>query len=267
MGSMADAETAAGRFARGWGLHVGEVMQFDNGFYAELLDSTGNGATEVLIDPDTGAVGLEWGPAMMWNTAYGMHPAATPGTCALGPDQAQRFADRWLRDNRSGEHVGEAEAFPGYYTLHTLRGGQVVGMLSVQCATGAVWHHDWHGRLLQMHAPAEISQKNRRTRRQISVSAPPSAASATDAGSGGCAPARTWHRSPGTPRPARPRWHVAARSTRGAGPVRPGDRPDAGAGPSGRDHHTVVLINCQARNMIIDCVVTDFVTEPELHVP
>ncbi|WP_199433750.1 hypothetical protein [Qaidamihabitans albus] len=150
--SLADAQTAAGRFAQRWGLRVGEVMQFDNGFYAELRDPAGNSATEVLIDPDTGTVGLEWGPAMMWNIAYGMHPAAR-GTCTLDPDQAKRIADQWLQGHRLGEHADAADAFPGYYTLHTLRGDQVVGMLSVHCATGSVWHHDWHGRLLQMHEP------------------------------------------------------------------------------------------------------------------
>jgi hypothetical protein len=45
-----DAERAAARFADRWGLTVGEVMQFDNGFYAELADPSGTLATEVLID-------------------------------------------------------------------------------------------------------------------------------------------------------------------------------------------------------------------------
>jgi hypothetical protein len=39
---------------------------------------------------------------------------------------------------------------PGYYTLHTLRGEQVVGMISVNAATGAVWPHTWHGRFIAM---------------------------------------------------------------------------------------------------------------------
>src|SRR5215467_4584866 len=70
--SLTQARAAADAFGAGWGLHAGEVLQFDNGFYAELLDSTGAGATEVLIDAATGTVAIEYGPAMMWNTAYGM---------------------------------------------------------------------------------------------------------------------------------------------------------------------------------------------------
>jgi hypothetical protein len=132
------------------GLQVAEVMQFDNGFYAELVDPEGQAATEVLVDPSSGGVQVEWGPAMMWNTAYGMHPARADAGRVVGAEQARRIADVWLDENRSGEHADEAEAFPGYYTLHTLRGDRVVGMLSVHAGTGAVWHHDWHGRFIAM---------------------------------------------------------------------------------------------------------------------
>jgi hypothetical protein len=149
--SLADADRAAGRFADRWDLHVGEVMRFSNGYYAELLDPAGNGATEVLIDPGSGTVHLEFGPAMMWNTAYGMMPARTqPGDAAIGPDQAVRIADRWLREHRPGLHAAEPDRFPGYYTLHTLRGDRITGMLSVHASTGDVWYHTWHGRFLQM---------------------------------------------------------------------------------------------------------------------
>lgn len=149
--SLADADRAAGRFADRWDLRVGEVMRFTNGYYAELLDPAGNRATEVLIDPGSGTVQLEFGPAMMWNTAYGMMPArTTPTSTAITADQAVRIADRWLRDNHPGLHAAEPDQFPGYYTLHTLRGERIVGMLSVNATSGDVWHHTWHGRFLQM---------------------------------------------------------------------------------------------------------------------
>lgn len=151
---LSATDRAAARFADRWGLDVDEVMQFDNGFYAELVDPAGNKATEVLIDPASGAVGVEWGPATMWNTAYGMHPdrarGGGRGEATVGAEQARRIADAWLRDNRPGEHADQPEAFPGYYTLHTLRGDQIVGMLSVHATTGAVWYHTWHGRFLRM---------------------------------------------------------------------------------------------------------------------
>lgn len=146
--NLNDAQRAATRFADRWGLTVGEVMQFDNGFYAELADPSGTLATEVLIDPDTGDVQIEYGPAMMWNAAYGMHPR--PGVETVSAEQAAAIADEWLETHRPGEHADDVDAFPGYYTLHTLRDDQVVGMVSVNAITGAVWPHTWHGRFIAM---------------------------------------------------------------------------------------------------------------------
>ncbi|ROT34265.1 hypothetical protein EF879_00360 [Micromonospora sp. HM5-17] len=153
---MNGARRAAQRFADGWGrgLRVGEVMQFSNGFYAVLLDPSGEGATEVLVDPASGAVQLEHGPAMMWNTSYGMMPdrqqQAAP---AVSAERAQVVADRWLKQNRAGLKAADPVAFPGYYTFHTLRGDQVVGMMSVNAYNGAVWYHTWHGTFLRMQEP------------------------------------------------------------------------------------------------------------------
>jgi hypothetical protein len=145
------ARQAAQRYADGWGLRAGEVMQFSRNFYVELLDSSGKRAAEVLVDPATGAVGLEYGPAMMWNTAYGMMPGRNQqGQDSVSAGQARAIADKWLQDNHTGLHAGEAEAFPGYYTLHTMRGNDVAGMLSVNARTGLVWYHTWHGQFLRM---------------------------------------------------------------------------------------------------------------------
>ncbi len=156
-------------------LAVGEVMIFDNGGYAQVVrKDTGEGAFEVLIDPYTQAVYLEHGPAMMWNTAYGMMDGAGFGMMGGGyggmmgglgfaprnpeaedlnvsPDRAvelaQDYLDRFLPGLQADDH---ADAFPGYYTLHTLKDDQVVGMLSVNAFTGQVWVHTWHGTLLDM---------------------------------------------------------------------------------------------------------------------
>ncbi len=127
------------------GLRTGEVMQFSNGFYAELLTVDGAGGTEVLVDSATGAVQVEYGPAMMWNTSYGMHAGAAVTAPAVSVADAGRLAQRWLDDQRHGLTVGEAEPFPGYYTFDTRRSGKLDGMMSVNAATGAVWYHTWHG--------------------------------------------------------------------------------------------------------------------------
>ncbi|MFE6557322.1 hypothetical protein ACFVDI_07300 [Nocardioides sp. NPDC057767] len=147
---LAEARDRAEDFAEtlGPGLRVGEVMRFENNYYAELEESDGAKATEVLVDPSTGAVQLEFGPAMMWNTRYGM--MARPGTRArLSAEQARSVAQAWA-DDHGGLAVAEPEAFPGYYTLHTLRDGDIKGMLSVNAVTGAVWYHSWHGEFEEM---------------------------------------------------------------------------------------------------------------------
>src|SRR3972149_3947405 len=70
-GDPGRAAPAAERLADRLDLEVGEVMRFANNYYAEL-EEKGRPATEVLVDPSSGAVWLEYGPAMMWNTRFGM---------------------------------------------------------------------------------------------------------------------------------------------------------------------------------------------------
>ena len=175
------AKQQAQRFADRLDLRVGEVMRFENNYYAELVGPGGDKATEVLVNPATGAVWLEYGPAMMWNTRYGMMGGSSgaggmmgggPGsggmtvggyrgdpTWAPSPEttkpsvsaqKATAVAVRWLAREGSGLRAGTADAFPGYYTLHVLKGDRVAGMLSVNAYTGAVWYHWWHGRFLSM---------------------------------------------------------------------------------------------------------------------
>lgn len=180
--SRAEARERAQAFAARLGLRVDEVMQFERNYYAELLERDGDRATEVLVNPSTGAVWIEYGPAMMWNTRYGMMvdarwnrqammggrgmmngammgQGASPTGAARPPEardgsvsaaEAGRIADRWLANEQPGARAGEAEPFPGYFTMHVLRGDNVTGMLSVNASTGAVWFHWWHGAFVGM---------------------------------------------------------------------------------------------------------------------
>jgi hypothetical protein len=149
--TMTAAQARAQAFADqlGGGLRAGEVMQFANGFYSELLTASGAGATEVLIDPGGGAVSIEYGPAMMWNTRYGMHPAADVAP-QVSASRAVTEAQAWLDGRHGGTTAGDATAFPGYYTVHTLKDGKIVGMMSVNAVTGAIWYHTWHGQFVAM---------------------------------------------------------------------------------------------------------------------
>ena len=147
----AKARAAAAALAAGF--HPGEVMWFDNGFYVELKDAAGEPATEVIVDPDTGAVTTEQGPAMMWNNRTGMQACsqgASPAAGAVDARKARAIATAWLAANQAGTTIGSIDAYPGYLTLDLRRNGLVSGMMSVSASTGAVWYHTWHGTFIAM---------------------------------------------------------------------------------------------------------------------
>jgi len=189
--TIGEARRQAQAFADRLDLKVAEVIQFTSNYYARLDEKSGKPATEVLVDPSTGRVSLEYGPAMMWNTRYGVAkgrfggglmsgggpmsdtgagmmsgsaggnaggggmmgsaggPSWTPPSGAVtGPvsaPQAIAIADRWLAQRDSALSVPDADAFPGYYSMEIERHGKIVGMLSVNASSGAVWNHWWHG--------------------------------------------------------------------------------------------------------------------------
>jgi hypothetical protein len=144
--TLDQARERATAFADRLQLHTGDVMQFSCNFYAELLTASGQRATEVLVDPADGAVEIEYGPAMMWNTQYGMHATGAPtGAATVSASQARATARSWLDAHGGGLTAGDVDPYPGYYTIDVLRAGTFTGMLSVNAYSGAVWDHTWHG--------------------------------------------------------------------------------------------------------------------------
>ena len=142
-------------------LEVGEIMIFDNHAYAEIVErDTGIGAMEVLVDPVSLQITPEHGPNMMWNLKYGSRHGRgmmdrsewtdnleMPIDTEKAVELAQAFLDRYEPGLSADEH---ADVFYGYYTVHTERDGEVIGMLSVNAYTGQVFPHTWHGELLSM---------------------------------------------------------------------------------------------------------------------
>ncbi|MGB2964015.1 MAG: hypothetical protein WBB69_08515 [Anaerolineales bacterium] len=156
-------------------LILSEIMIFDNHAYAQIIEeSTGVGAMEVLVDPQSKQVYPEHGPNMMWNLKYspmgtsgeihgpgmmrgtGLYSnnsnisvediADMPVSSEKAVDAAQDYLDRYQPGNQADDH---SDLFYGYYTLHVLDGGEVVGMLSVNGYSGQVFYHDWHGELIE----------------------------------------------------------------------------------------------------------------------
>ena len=159
--TLDQAAEAVGRYlnAYGRGLTLKEVMEFTQNFYAEIEEEdTGIHAMELLVDKYSAQVYPEMGPNMMWNTKYGMMAGMMGGysggrptaSMSITPEQARTLAQEFLDAYPPGLTVAGADPFYGYYTLHTLRQGQVEGMLSVNGYTGAVWYHTWHGPFLRM---------------------------------------------------------------------------------------------------------------------
>jgi hypothetical protein len=148
--SIPAARARAASAAKAAGLHPGEVMWFDNGFYVELKDSAGKPATEIIVDPRTGTVSTEPGPAMMWNTRFGMMRADGSSAGLVNSMNARGIATSWLAANRPGTTIKSIDAYPGYFTLDLQHNGVVSGMMSVNSSTGAAWYHTWHGAFIAM---------------------------------------------------------------------------------------------------------------------
>ncbi|MBI2831034.1 MAG: hypothetical protein HYX79_02120 [Chloroflexi bacterium] len=137
----------------GGNLVLAEVMDFAWNLYAEVEEKdTGIHAMELLINKSTGQVYPEMGPNVMWNTKYGMMGSQNQPTAKMpvSSEQAKAIAQQYLDTNIPGLTVAEADTFYGYYTLHTLKSGELEGMLSVNGYTGAIWYHDWHGSFIGM---------------------------------------------------------------------------------------------------------------------
>jgi len=149
-------------------LALTEIMIFDNNAYARITEtSTGIGAMELLVDPNSLSVFPEYGPNMMWNLKYGhmsgngmmggmmgnafRNSASPSATMTVTSEEAGAIAQSYLDEYYPGYTVSqEPDAFYGYYTLDILKDGEPTGMLSVHGFSGQVFLHTWHGTFIEM---------------------------------------------------------------------------------------------------------------------
>ena len=129
------------RFAPG--AKVRDLMAFAQNYYAQIVDESGRGLGEVLVDRYTGAVYPEPGPNMMWNRG----PAGWSAPSRYDLEAAKQLAADFLNGFLPGARIMEEQAFPGYSTFDFGRDG-TLGMLSINAYTGEVWVHSWHGPFL-----------------------------------------------------------------------------------------------------------------------
>ena len=99
------------------------------------------------------------GPNMMWNLKYGRMRGGMMGGGYAGSgvdmpvsgEEAVRIANEYLQVNESDLTADDhTDPFYGYYTIHTLKDGDVYGMLSVNGYDGQVFLHTWHGDFIEM---------------------------------------------------------------------------------------------------------------------
>ena len=104
------------------------------------------------------------GPNMMWNLKYGHMRGGMMGRgyntssidMPIGGEEAINIANEYLSDNGSDLTAdGHPDPFYGYYTIHTVKDSEVVGMLSVNGYDGDVYLHTWHGDFVEMSVHAE----------------------------------------------------------------------------------------------------------------
>ena len=148
-------------------LAVTQVEEYSNNFYVQINEkSTGNGASELIVDKYSGSIYPEMGPNMMWNTKYEASTAGMMGaggmmsgygyntitpttTLPITETQAKANAQQYLNTNYQGTTTGDITMFYGYYTGEVINGTITQGMLSVNGYSGQVWYHTWHGAFIQ----------------------------------------------------------------------------------------------------------------------
>lgn len=162
--SFEEVESAVNKYIEDYDnaeeLHIKEIMVFDNHAYVMVVEEeTDIGAFEVLVDPDSMNVLPEMGPNMMWNLKYGQMRGGMMGNSYdsntadmfISGEEAIDIANDYLSSNKSDLVAeGHPDPFYGYYTIHTTKDGDVVGMLSVNGYDGEVFLHTWHGDFIEM---------------------------------------------------------------------------------------------------------------------
>ena len=159
--SIDEARAQADKYLSFWNdpdLEVSEIMEFSNHFYVSFREKgTKTGAFEMLMDKYSGAMRPEPGPDMMWNLKYGMMSRGGAASVASGEVMPLALAEADADAQKYLDSFGSAlkaedggDKFYGYYTIHVLNGGKIVGMLGVNGFTGQVWYHGWHGDFIGM---------------------------------------------------------------------------------------------------------------------
>jgi hypothetical protein len=126
-------------------LQVSEVWEYQTVYKAELSDSKGHKAFDVLADKLTGAVTPEMGFSMMMNASWGRMLQKTPvfgSKLVLSADDATAAAQAFVSKNVAiiNYNLTAPETYPGYYKIHTTDTSGKPGMdIMVNGYNGRIW--------------------------------------------------------------------------------------------------------------------------------
>lgn len=142
-----DAVTAVQNFltAAKSSLTISHVWEYQTVYKAELADTTGQLAFDVVADKLTGNVLPEMGLSMMMNASWGRQLQMTPGfgkKLTLTPDDAVTAAMAFVSKNAAviNYNLGTPETYPGYYKFHTTDTSGKPGLdIMVNGYNGGIW--------------------------------------------------------------------------------------------------------------------------------
>jgi hypothetical protein len=140
-------------------LQISALWEYQNVYKAELADTNGQKAFDLVGEKLTGAVLPEMGYSMMMNASYGKLLQKTPAFkkhVALTPGEATAAAQAFVTKNAGliNYNLATPEAYPGFYKFHaTDTLGKPGFDIMVNGYTGAIWMNTQLGLPLGLVTP------------------------------------------------------------------------------------------------------------------
>ena len=123
-------------------LQISELWEYETAYVAELSDTKGAKAFDLIADKFTGVVMPEMGFSMMMNASYGRTLYKMPPlgrNLNLTPSQAITIAENFIINKGLGYTLGTPETYPGYYKFHTDFGENFGMDIMVNGYNGKIW--------------------------------------------------------------------------------------------------------------------------------
>jgi hypothetical protein len=129
-------------------LQISELWEYGTVYKAELSDTKGAMAFDLIVDKFTGAIMPEMGMSMMLNASYGKGMYKTPAfgkSLTLTQAQATGYAQAHIDNNKLGYTIETPEIYPGYYKFHTTTATGFGMDIMVNGYNGGVWMNTFLG--------------------------------------------------------------------------------------------------------------------------